>query len=329
MLNHRNIFRFLADGERAGQRMAIATVTRVEGSSIRDPGTHLAVAQDGSFTGSVSGGCLEAAIAAEAVEVIAAGQPRTVRYGKGSRFIDIRLPCGGAVELLINPWPSTDLARRLMEQLDQRRSVELRLPLDSGEISFRPTDGDFLFSGAADHVSVRHPPPLRLVIAGLGAVVDCLRRLATVAGLEAVVLSPDRSLVDACAADGNAAYWLKSMTQALPFPLDRWSALAVLFHDHDWEPQMLLEAIASDAMYIGAMGSRRTHGVRQERLRALGATDSAIGRIRSPIGILPSLRDPETIAVSTLCQVIDAASEAYTSAAPARPGSDNNDAAAV
>lgn len=329
MLNHRNIFRFLADGERAGQRMAIATVTRVEGSSIRDPGTHLAIGQDGSFTGSVSGGCLEAAIVAEAIEVIAAGQPRTVRYGKGSRYIDIRLPCGGAVELLISPWPGGDVAQRLLEQFDERRAIKLRLPVDGGAISFHPTDGDFLFSDHADHVCVRHPPPLRLVIAGLGTVVDCLRRLATVAGLEAVVLSPDRSLVEACTAEGNAAYWLKSTTHALPFPLDRWSALAVLFHDHDWEPQMLLDAIASDAMYIGAMGSRRTHDQRQERLRALGATEPAIGRIRSPIGILPSLRDPETLAVSTLCQVIDAMSEAYTASGPARSRPDGNDIATV
>src|SRR5690349_14277087 len=97
------ILRFMAEAGRRGQHAALVTITGLTGSSSRPVGTLMGVAEDGRFAGSFSGGCIEAAVVAEAMEAIRDGRPRQVRYGAGSPYIDIRLPCGGGVDLLFLP----------------------------------------------------------------------------------------------------------------------------------------------------------------------------------------------------------------------------------
>ena len=97
------IFRFLDDRAKASQKTVLITLVAVTGASTRNPGTHMAVAEDGSSTGSFSGGCIESAVVAEALDVISSGKPREIRFGTGSPYLDIRLPCGGGIDLLSDP----------------------------------------------------------------------------------------------------------------------------------------------------------------------------------------------------------------------------------
>ena len=129
-------------------------------------------------------------------------------------------------------------------------------------------------------------------------------------------LYADAAILDRAAACGAAAHQLKTHGPSDALVADAWTAIVCLFHDHDWEGPLLAQALGTPAFYVGAMGSRKTHAARLEGLRALGVAEADAARIVSPIGLIPSSRDPETLALSTLCQVV----AAYNARADAQLG---------
>jgi xanthine dehydrogenase accessory factor len=302
MYDSLRIFGFLADRLQRGEGAALVTVTDVTGASVRNPGAHMAVAADGQFVGSLSGGCIEKAVVAEAQKAIAARRPHCLAYGAGSPIIDIRLPCGGRVDLLFSPVEDAGLVTRLLRHLEARQPLSLILPRGEGmaELSDQGDTG-----WQEDRFIVRHVPPLRIVIAGHGGSVEALVRQASALDIKCSVFTPDSEIAARLAAGGVAAQMLSSLDADLALPLDRWSALVLFFHDHDWEGVILKRALASDVFFIGAMGSRITHQNRLDALRAMGVDETALGRIVSPIGLIPSSRDPDTLALSTLAQIVD------------------------
>lgn len=305
MFNLSDVFSGIAMSEDAGEQAALVTITAVTGSSSRNPGTQIAVSSGGRLFGSLSGGCIEQAVVAEALQAMNQMLPREVRYGQGSRYIDIRLPCGGAIDLLINPLGPPGLGRALVERLRLRGGFGIALPRRSGVPQLLDAEPTEELTIADEQVILRYCPPLRLVVAGHGGAVDCLRDIARASGIDTIVLSPDRELVARSSASGAQAHWLQSLDARLPLPLDGWTAFAMMFHDHDWEPSLLVEAVNSPAFFVGAMGSRRTHADRVERLVGLGLPRALTEKIVSPIGLIPSLRDPETLAISVLAQVVE------------------------
>jgi xanthine dehydrogenase accessory factor len=280
------VFRFLQAEAEAGQQAALVTVTAVEGASVRNPSAHMAVSENGAYIGSLSGGCIEAAVVAEAQRALATGLPATVRFGRGSPYLDIRLPCGGSVDLLISPPESSPPARILVETLEAREEVEFDLPM--------PADPP---------IRLLHAPPLRLVILGHGGTVEALAALSRAIGCEALAFSPDPQIVRRMAPH---AHLLRSAGSPPALPIDSWTAIVCLFHDHEWETNLLAQALGRNSLYVGAMGSRITHARRCEALRTVGMEEAAIDRIRAPIGIIPSSRDPETLALSVLTEVVAA-----------------------
>ncbi len=305
MYNPRAVFRFIAEAERAGQRCVLVTVVAVAGASTRSPGANLAVSEDGRFAGSISGGCVEAAVVAEALDVLNAGKPRQVRFGAGSPYLDIRLPCGGGVDLMFSPLDSGTFGAQALDLLDRRQALRISLPF-AGSAEVAVTEGGFSVSADAEGVRVTHIPPLRLALIGHGATVDALAILAGASAADVVILSPDSDQIARAHERGDAGELLTMPSMVPDFRSDAWTGLAFLFHDHDWEPRLMARMLDQDAFFIGAMGSRKTHADRIEALRALGAAPAAIDRIVAPIGIIPSMRDPETLAVSILAQVIAA-----------------------
>lgn len=275
------VLRFLTDEAAAGRRGVLVTIVGTTGATARDRGTMMAVSQSGDSRGSLSSGCVEAAIVAEALEALADGAPRTVRFGAGSPYLDIRLPCGGGLELLFVPDPpGLDVAAA---------RLEARLPATV-------VQGDF----AATHV-----PALRLVVIGQGPECAALIGLGLGFGTRAELLSPDAWLCAAVEAMGATAHALLTPAATPMLSADRWTAIVFLFHDHDWEPALLEQALALPAFYIGAMGSRATHAARLEALAARGVSAEAAARIVSPLGIIMAARDPATLAVSALAQIVD------------------------
>lgn len=293
------IFAFLAGAQKGGARGALVTMTEREGSSARPLGQHMAVLEDGRYAGCFSGGCLEAAIVAEAQDAIRDGAPRTVRYGRGSKYIDLRLPCGGAIELLFRPEPPLEPLEQIARLLEARSPAVIaqtpagRLDVDAGwaETAAGWQRGAFV---------VRHAPPLRLLVAGEGGEAQALVRLARAYGAVADLMSPDESLL------GGEGTLLRSPGSVGALEADLWTAVVLLFHSHEWETALLKAALATPAFWIGAMGSRTTHAARVEALVDDGVAQAELKRVRGPIGLIPATRDPATLALSALAEIAGA-----------------------
>ncbi len=281
-----SIFDFILRQRSQGKRVVLVTVIAVTGASVRNPGANMAVTEDGLTQGSLSGGCIEAAVAAEALIAMKENAPRQQRYGAGSPIIDIRLPCGGTVDLLFTPVGDVDPISSLLSRFADRSEGKLSLTLPNNR-----------------YVTVTYAPPLRLCILGHGGTVEALTRLADSIGAPFAVFTPDPDIALRLGAD---AMLMSSAGQPVALHGDPWTAFAFLFHDHDWEYGLLQAALDQPALMIGAMGSHKTHAARLAQLRSLGCPDDHVARIKSPIGLIPSSRDPETLALSILAEAVAA-----------------------
>lgn len=297
------IFTFLRACAARGEAAALVTLTDVIGGSARAPGHHMAVGANGAAVGSFSGGCIEAAVIAEAQAAIAAGKARTVRFGAGSPYIDIRLPCGGGVDLHFLPDPSLEALENACTLLEHRRSVSLLFSESGGLNAVRSSATDRT-GWRADGFLSRHDPGLRLVVLGHGAEPGALLRLAKGIDAEGLLLSPDAVCVAEARQLAFPAEQLRVTGRSDRLVSDAHTAIVALFHDHDWEMALLAQAVEQPAFFIGAMGSRRTHAQRCRTLIEAGTSRSAVERIVSPVGLLPASRDPQTLAVSILAQIV-------------------------
>lgn len=267
-----------------GHRVALVTLVGIEGRSPRGIGTQMAVCADGRRLGSFSGGCIEAAIVAEALDGLKAGAARQVRYGVGSPYIDVRLPCGGGIDLLFTPDPDPALLRAALERLAARQVAGLVYGLAG-------------VAATGEGFGRAYAPPLRIVAFGQGEDLTALAALAGAFGAVLDVFSPQEAdLV-------RGGTLLRSRARPPAVALDPWSAAVFLFHDHDWEEALLPPALAQEALYHGAIGSQRTHAARLAMLERLGVPAPHIGRLRGAVGLIPATREPAMLAVSILAQV--------------------------
>ncbi len=274
---------------RADGPVALIAVTATEGGAVRAPGALMAVSQSGDRAGYLSGGCIDEDVALQARNALAAGEAhRTLRYGTGSPFLDLPLPCGGAIELDIAA--ALDLAevRAWYDALARREAVRASWPSpDAPVFTWRPK--------------------LRIRIAGRGADALALARLARAAGLETVLAVRDTDDLRQARALGLERVDVLTTPSDLPETFDDpWTALVLMFHDGDWEGPLIRQALAGPAFHIGALGSRRTHARRCEALRAGGLPEAALSRLHGPVGLVPSLRDASLLAISTLAEIIAA-----------------------
>jgi xanthine dehydrogenase accessory factor len=249
--------------------VGLCTIVGIEGSFSRRLGAQLAVAPDGSITGSLADGCLEKQLASE---VAAAAGPVVKRFGSGSELIDFRLPCGSGLDLLIDPAPDRELCAQAVERLARREGAALELPGAEGFLRQR-----------------RYVPALRLVLFGEGPELDALSALGRAAGVQ-------------IEAHGSRALSLGARPAGIA--LDPWTAVVLLFHDHEWEQPILQWALDTPAFYIGAQGGAEARRQRLERLADAGAAPDQLRRIRSPIGAIARSREPGVLALSVLAQIV-------------------------
>ena len=265
----------------------------------------MAVAADGSSIGSFSGGCIETAVIAEALESLSTNTPREVRFGAGSKYFDIRLPCGGGIDLFFSPLRKAAVVDELFDAASARRPFTISMDRETGSISSTPAEQDQAVIRDRSTIRVNHVPAAKIVILGHGAVVENLANLTTSYGLDCEILTPDKDIVARIIEDDRLAHRLKTPAATDLYQADPWTACVFYFHDHDWEAELMKQALASPAFYIGAMGSFKTHDTRKAMLNDIGVSDDAIQRMKAPIGIIPSTRDPATLALSTLTEIIE------------------------
>ncbi|MCK0119552.1 XdhC family protein [Loktanella sp. F6476L] len=274
-----------------GRAFALITSVGIEGGAARDEGSLALVDETGAMVGYLSNGCIDKDIQFQAIEALRTSEKKLVRYGNGSQFADLSLPCGGALDVLIDPTPDIAALSAAHCDLENRRPTVLRFTL--------PVDG-------APTLSFRYAPQFRLVLAGRGAVFRVMAELGVASGFQVRLMSPDEEDLDALATiTGAGGVHLKStQAEVRTVWLDPYAAFLTLFHDHDWEPALLQAALTSSACFIGSLGSRRTHEARIERLIAMGVTATDAHRVQGPIGLVPSLREALLIAVSALAQIV-------------------------
>lgn len=274
-----------------GHRVALVTLVEIDGSSPRPLGAQMAVSEHGDWVGYLSGGCIERAVVAEAMAAIEQNDGRRVRYGKGSKYLDIQLPCGSAIELSFDVGLTTHDFEQVDDRLKRRQTAWLEIQ--------RFADGNF------DHRTVRqYRPRRRLIIAGTGPAAVELTRLGQMAGFEVQIHSPDQETLATVRSEGLLAVPLSGLVSSAPFEADERTAIAFVFHDHEWERDLMPAALGTNAFYIGAMGSRRTHQKRLGVLESIGVSPALLGRIRGPAGLFSGAKNAQEVATSILSEIM-------------------------
>ena len=295
---------------RAAQPTALVALTNTVGGAVRAPGAMMAVSANGDVAGYLSGGCIDADVALQAAQALKTGDMRRVRYGAGSPFIDLPLPCGGAIDLAILPEPDAEALRRLRDLLAARRCASLTMK-DDGALAV--TSGFRTAPSAEEGTTFRYTPKLKLRIAGRGADCLALAALAQASGVAVDLFCRDGEDAALAAARGLTSVARLATPASLPdVKDDAWTAFVLMFHDTDWETPLLAQALAGPAFYVGAVGSRKTHAQRQSQLVGAGVGPADIRRVRGPVGLVPSMRDASMLAVSVLAEIVDAYHAAKT-----------------
>ncbi|MDB4168466.1 XdhC family protein [Planktomarina sp.] len=300
--------------QREGQRVALATVIATWGSAPRPIGAQMLICEDGSFYGSVSGGCVEGAVVLEALSALEAGLCRRLRYGVADAdAFAVGLACGGEIELVVESVGQGQgvdpaLLERLAEAQSARKPIGLRLDLSSWqrELISEQTDPSVFEAGgglAGDVFTHIQTVPLRLVIIGAVHIAQYLAPMAQMAGYLVTIIDPRDSFASPARFDGYEVIvdWPEEALARLS--LDPRTALVTLTHDPKMDTPALQQAVTSDAFYIGALGSTRTHTKRRQSMLELGVSAAQFARIQGPVGLDIGSRNPAEIALSILAAI--------------------------
>lgn len=274
---------------RTGQPFVLITSVQIKGGSARDVGSLAVVSGTGDMSGYMSNGCIDQDILLHAMGCLQSGTARLLRYGDGSPFHDLTLPCGGALSVWIDPLPDKDAL------VDAYNTLLARQP---ASLTFRPRQE------SCPSITIAYQPKVALALAGRGAIFRATAKIAHAIGFDVSGFTPDVSDLDAVAPFCKSPpTHVRSNISIDALNLDPTSGFLTLFHDHDWEPAFLVAALATPAGFIGALGSRPTQASRLAHLAEIGVSDADLQRIRGPIGLVPSLRNANLIAVSALAEV--------------------------
>lgn len=321
-----------------GKAVALATVIQTWGSSPRAVGARMAVTQAGEIAGSVSGGCVEAAVAETAIQVLATGRPRRLHFGVADETAwEVGLACGGQIDVFVQPleapfyrlWraaleqPGAFAIATLLSEAPQRGGQALLVRPDGRVEGSLETARPQLVQAALQALQLGRsaqttvgdweifcevvlPPPTLVMVGGVHIAV-ALAALARTLGYRTIVIDPRRSF-------GSLARFphVDRLIQAWPdealaqIELDSSTAVAMLTHDPKLDDPALKVALPSSAFYVGALGSQKTQQARRERLLAQGLDPALLARLRGPIGLDIGAQTPEEIALSILAEVVAA-----------------------
>jgi xanthine dehydrogenase accessory factor len=300
------VLRNLRDWRQAGRRALLVTVTRTWGSSPRPVGSIMALAQGGAVVGSVSGGCIEDDMIAQYAQDIPSGPPQQVKYGvsadEAHRF---GLPCGGTLELLLEFDPDATLLDNLVHSLERGELQERSVSLQDGRVQLRSVQAPQPLRLTDKQLFNTFGPEYRMLIIGAGQLSEYLATMALFCGFAVTVCDPREEYSGAWGVAGV------TLTREMPddvvqsFRPDARSCVVALTHDPKLDDLALLEALQSEAFYVGAIGSRRNNRARHARMiEHFGHTEASLAKLRGPIGIYIGSKMPSEIAVSVMAEIL-------------------------
>ena len=289
----------------AGRRCELITVIKTWGSSPRPIGATLAICDDGRVVGSVSGGCIEDDLIDRVRQSgITRTVPEIVSYGitadEAHRF---GLPCGGTIELAIEPLSSASTIIDLLERLDRHELVARKLHLQTGEVSLTSAPAGAVQQIADGVLTTIHGPRWRLFIIGAGQLSRFLAQVATAMDYHVTVCDPREEYRAGWHLPGVRLVHAMPDDLVIEARLDHRSAVVALTHDPKLDDLALMEALKSDAFYVGAIGSRLNNAKRRERLKEFDLNDEQLARLHGPIGLYIGSKTPSEIAISILAEL--------------------------
>ena len=310
-----------------GKEVAIATVISTWGSSPRPIGSQLVIDNEGSFVGSVSGGCIEGSVIGEALATISDGQNRLLKFGvSNEQAWEVGLACGGDVRILVERFNKKETVTKMINDKPIAAVTNLKtgerslvtpeniigdLKLTTEMIENTKTalrkDVSKLHNNGGEEIFVQvFNQPLRCLIVGAVHISQALVPMAQIAGFDVTVIDPREAfatperfpkvIID--------NHWPDDALMNLK--VDPRTSVVTLTHDPKLDDPALEVALKSDAFYIGSLGSKRTHASRLERLTSQGFQETDLSRIHAPIGLDLGAITPEEIAVTILAQMIAA-----------------------
>ena len=290
----------------AGHRFALVTVARTWGSAPRPPGAWMILRDDGQVQGSISGGCIEDdLIRCAAADEFAGSAPRLLRYGitadEAHRF---GLPCGGTLELVLEPAPDTALLEQLAQRIATGQLVTRRVALASGAVSLEGGSAGDSQQWDGQTLVTLHGPAWRLLIIGAGQISRYLAIMAQALGYRVYICDPRSEYADGWDVPGTERITAMPDDAVTELGLDPRSAVVALTHDPKLDDMALLEALKSPAFYVGALGSKANNSKRRERLlQYFDLSQAEVERLHGPVGLPIGSRTPPEIAVSILAEM--------------------------
>ena len=304
------VLRTLRDWRQAGQRAILATVVRTWGSSPRPVGSIMALCETGAVVGSVSGGCIEDDLIYQYshgdIDRLLQGPPVSVKYGisadEAHRF---GLPCGGTLELLLEFNPEAAALQDLIGQLEQGQLMLRSTDLASGRVRLTPSDAPSELSLSDTELINTFGPAYRMLLIGAGQMTEYLATMALFNGFAVTVCDPREEYRGSWSVAGVSLRSEMPDDLVQAFKPDRRSCVIALTHDPKLDDLALLEALNTEAFYIGAIGSRRNNTARHQRMiEHFEQSEATLARLRGPIGIYIGSKTPAEIAVSIMAEVL-------------------------
>ena len=290
---------------KAGHRVTFGTIVRTWGSAPRPVGALVVIRDDGQVVGSVSGGCVED----DLIDKVRAGgvakdKPQLITYGvtneEATRW---GLPCGGTLELVMEPVTEKSALGELLEIISKQQLVSRRLEMDSGRVTMSSGTWQDVLTFDGKVLITVHGPRWRLVLIGAGQLTRYLAEMAHMLDYHVLVIDPREEY---------AGGWdLKSVPLDRGMPddvvaaanLDGHCAVVALTHDPKLDDLALMEALKSPAFYVGAIGSKKNNDARRVRLKEFELSEGEIARLRGPVGLYIGSKTPPEIAVAILAEM--------------------------
>ncbi|MBX8813072.1 XdhC family protein [Pseudochrobactrum algeriensis] len=293
-----------------GRKLALVTVLSVWGSAPRPAGSHLICDDQGNFEGSVSGGCIEAEVIAQALDVLVTGQAHDLSFGISDETAwSAGLSCGGTIRLLIAPYDAAmhEMVTQIVQAQHDRRRITSRTDLTSGQITILPAPDNAKITQLDEtgFIQTYRPQP-HIVVTGAVHIAQALAQMARITGYDLSIIDPRSGFATAERFPSINLHEIWPEEFFKTNQPDSFTAIVALSHIPHLDDAALTAALKSDCFYIGALGSRKTHAKRLERLTAAGFEATNLERIHAPIGLAISAQEPTEIAVAILAEIIQA-----------------------
>ena len=302
----------------AGQKAWLATVVKTWGSSPRPIGSLLCCNEAGHIAGSLSGGCIEDDLLEKLTRgELARDKPEVMLYGatkeESERF---GLPCGGQLHIVVEPQMdarNVDKFRAITGRLAERLCIERSVDIATGEMTIEPRDSyrHLQFVGPFENTDVpgerflkqTYGPRFQLFLIGAGMVSMYVAQIAQLMDYQVVVCDPREEMIAQWPIEGVQLICDMPDDAVKKHATDHFSAIIALTHDPRIDDMGLMEALHTDAFFIGAMGSTRTSAKRRERLLQLELTEAQINRLHAPVGLPIGSKTPAEIAIAIIAQL--------------------------